>query len=330
MKILSIQSSVAYGHVGNSAAVFPLQRLGHEVWPVLTVHFSNHTGYGAWRGPLLARRRRPRGDRRHRRPRRARRGGRGAVRLPGRPGGRRDHPRHGRPGEGAQPGRGLLLRPGDGRRRARHVRAAGDPGVHARHRRAAGRHRHAQPLRARLPRRPRPRPRSTRSWTPSTTSARAARATCWSPASCTATCPRAASTCVAVSDEGAWAVETPLLPITPERLRRRHRRALPRPPAHDRLGGRGARPDDVVGLRDPRGRRSPPAPARSSWSPPRTRSPSRRRRSRYAGCAERRRRVHQGTRANPRFPSANTAREARAGPHPLDETDEAGQRRQSR
>ncbi|QIG44541.1 pyridoxal kinase PdxY [Nocardioides anomalus] len=54
MQILSIQSSVAYGHVGNSAAVFPLQRLGHEVWPVNTVHFSNHTGYGAWRGPLLA------------------------------------------------------------------------------------------------------------------------------------------------------------------------------------------------------------------------------------------------------------------------------------
>jgi pyridoxine kinase len=54
VKILSIQSSVAYGHVGNSAAVFPLQRLGHEVWPVLTVHFSNHTGYGAWRGPSLA------------------------------------------------------------------------------------------------------------------------------------------------------------------------------------------------------------------------------------------------------------------------------------
>ncbi|WP_193315095.1 pyridoxal kinase PdxY [Nostocoides sp. F2B08] len=52
--ILSIQSSVAFGHVGNSAAVFPLQRLGVEVWPVYTVHFSNHTGYGAWRGPLLA------------------------------------------------------------------------------------------------------------------------------------------------------------------------------------------------------------------------------------------------------------------------------------
>lgn len=52
--IVSIQSSVAYGHVGNSAATFPLMRLGVEVWPVLTVHFSNHTGYGQWRGPLLA------------------------------------------------------------------------------------------------------------------------------------------------------------------------------------------------------------------------------------------------------------------------------------
>jgi pyridoxine kinase len=53
LNILSIQSSVAYGHVGNSAAVFPLQRLGVEVWPVNTVHFSNHTGYGSWRGPVL-------------------------------------------------------------------------------------------------------------------------------------------------------------------------------------------------------------------------------------------------------------------------------------
>lgn len=53
MKILSIQSSVAFGHVGNSAAVFPLQRIGVEVMPVYTVHFSNHTGYGQWRGPLL-------------------------------------------------------------------------------------------------------------------------------------------------------------------------------------------------------------------------------------------------------------------------------------
>lgn len=54
MKILSIQSHVAYGHAGNSAAVFPLQRLGHEVYPVLTVTFSNHTGYGSTRGPLIA------------------------------------------------------------------------------------------------------------------------------------------------------------------------------------------------------------------------------------------------------------------------------------
>lgn len=53
MRFLSIQSHVAYGHVGNSAAVFPLQRAGHEVWPVLTVNFSNHTGYGAWGGPLI-------------------------------------------------------------------------------------------------------------------------------------------------------------------------------------------------------------------------------------------------------------------------------------
>ncbi|MCA1942681.1 MAG: pyridoxal kinase PdxY [Yonghaparkia sp.] len=54
MKVLSIQSAVAYGHVGNSAAVFPLQRIGVEVMPVYTVNFSNHTGYGAWRGPLIA------------------------------------------------------------------------------------------------------------------------------------------------------------------------------------------------------------------------------------------------------------------------------------
>lgn len=54
MRVLSIQSSVAYGHVGNSAAVFPLQRIGVEVMPVATVCFSNHTGYGSWRGPLMS------------------------------------------------------------------------------------------------------------------------------------------------------------------------------------------------------------------------------------------------------------------------------------
>ncbi|MDQ0364317.1 pyridoxal kinase PdxY [Catenuloplanes indicus] len=54
MRVMSIQSAVAHGHVGNSAAVFPLQRIGVEVVPVPTVNFSNHTGYGAWRGPLIA------------------------------------------------------------------------------------------------------------------------------------------------------------------------------------------------------------------------------------------------------------------------------------
>lgn len=52
--VLSIQSHVAYGHAGNSAAVFPLQRLGFEVLPVHTVQFSNHTGYGAFRGQVFS------------------------------------------------------------------------------------------------------------------------------------------------------------------------------------------------------------------------------------------------------------------------------------
>jgi pyridoxine kinase len=53
MKILSIQSHVAYGHVGNAAATFPLQRIGIEVWPIHTVQFSNHTGYGSWTGRVF-------------------------------------------------------------------------------------------------------------------------------------------------------------------------------------------------------------------------------------------------------------------------------------
>lgn len=51
--ILSIQSHVAYGHVGNDAAMFPLQRLGAEVIAIHTVQFSNHTGYGAWTGEVF-------------------------------------------------------------------------------------------------------------------------------------------------------------------------------------------------------------------------------------------------------------------------------------
>lgn len=54
MNILSIQSHVAYGHVGNAAATFPLQRLGFEVWPVHTVLFSNHAGYASFKGRVLA------------------------------------------------------------------------------------------------------------------------------------------------------------------------------------------------------------------------------------------------------------------------------------
>ncbi len=50
MNILSIQSHVAYGHVGNSAAVFPLQRIGVEVWPIHTLQYSNHPGYEEWQG----------------------------------------------------------------------------------------------------------------------------------------------------------------------------------------------------------------------------------------------------------------------------------------
>ena len=54
MNILSIQSWVAYGHVGNASAMFPLQRLGAEVWAVNTVQFSNHTGYGSWTGSVYS------------------------------------------------------------------------------------------------------------------------------------------------------------------------------------------------------------------------------------------------------------------------------------
>ncbi|QIZ76765.1 pyridoxal kinase PdxY [Ferrimonas lipolytica] len=54
MNILSIQSHVAYGHAGNASAVFPMQRMGINVWPVHTVMFSNHTGHGSWKGPMFS------------------------------------------------------------------------------------------------------------------------------------------------------------------------------------------------------------------------------------------------------------------------------------
>lgn len=49
-RILSIQSWVADGRVGNAAALFPLQRLGAEVHAIHTVQFSNHPGHGAFTG----------------------------------------------------------------------------------------------------------------------------------------------------------------------------------------------------------------------------------------------------------------------------------------
>ena len=54
MAILSVQSHVAYGNVGNRAAVFPLELLGFDVWPINTVQFSNHTGYGGWKGEVFS------------------------------------------------------------------------------------------------------------------------------------------------------------------------------------------------------------------------------------------------------------------------------------
>ncbi len=54
MNILTIQSQVVYGHVGNSAATFVLQRLGHDVWQVPTVLYSNHLGKPSFKGRLIS------------------------------------------------------------------------------------------------------------------------------------------------------------------------------------------------------------------------------------------------------------------------------------
>ncbi|PSH21934.1 pyridoxal kinase [Yersinia pseudotuberculosis] len=51
--ILSIQSHVVFGHAGNSAAEFPMRRMGVNVWPLNTVQFSNHTQYGHWTGCVM-------------------------------------------------------------------------------------------------------------------------------------------------------------------------------------------------------------------------------------------------------------------------------------
>jgi len=54
MNVLSIQSSVVFGHVGNSAARLALERLGHEVWAIDTVKLAHHPGYGRWHGRVAA------------------------------------------------------------------------------------------------------------------------------------------------------------------------------------------------------------------------------------------------------------------------------------
>ena len=150
MNILSIQSHVAYGHVGNAAATFPLQRIGVEVWPIHTVQFSNHTGYGAWTGRVfkagliteLVREM-------------AQRGVLGTC----------DGVLSGYMGS-AETGAAildavaqvkaaisrsaLLLRSGDRRCGARYLRAAGHSGIHARPCAARGRYRHAEPVEAGL------------------------------------------------------------------------------------------------------------------------------------------------------------------------------------
>ncbi|HTV33667.1 MAG TPA: pyridoxal kinase [Methylocella sp.] len=53
MSIIAIQSHVVHGHVGNSAAVFPLQASGIDVAAVPTALFSNHPRYGSQRGQIL-------------------------------------------------------------------------------------------------------------------------------------------------------------------------------------------------------------------------------------------------------------------------------------
>jgi pyridoxine kinase len=52
--ILSLQSAVACGHVGNSAATLPLQRLGFDVFALDTVLLAHHPGHGSWRGHKVA------------------------------------------------------------------------------------------------------------------------------------------------------------------------------------------------------------------------------------------------------------------------------------
>ncbi len=251
MKILSIQSSVAYGHVGNSAAVFPLQRLGHEVWPVLTVHFSNHTGYGAWRGPLLAA-----DDVREVIAGIEDRGvlGQADAVLSG---------YQGDPAVGAiildtvarvkelnpdavyccdpvmgDVGRGMFVRPGIPEFMRDTVVPQADIVTpnHFELDFLAGRE--TRTLDDILDAVDEVRERGPRDVLVTSV--------------IHGDVPEGRLDMVAVSDEGAWAVETPAAADHAERLRRRHRGALPRAPALDRVCRDRAGPHHVLGVRDPR------------------------------------------------------------------------------
>ena len=144
MNILSIQSHVAYGHVGNDAAVFPMQRLGCEVWPIHTVQFSNHTGYGAWTGRVFDGASILGAGRRHRGKGRPGVLRCGAVGLSGFGRDRRGGDRHGRTGQGRQSAGGLVLRSCHRRCRARHLRAIRHSRVDARQGHSLRRYRDAR------------------------------------------------------------------------------------------------------------------------------------------------------------------------------------------
>ena len=270
MELLSIQSSVAFGHVGNSAAVFPLQRLGTRRGrsTPCTSPTTPGTASGAVRcSPPPTCASDPGVEER------ACSSACAAVlsRLPGRRGGGRGDPRHGRPGQGAQPVGGLLLRPGDGRRRAAACSCArASPSSCAtRSCRAADvitpNHFELDFL-------------SGRTTTPLADVLDAVdavrdrgRATCWSPVLLADETPDTLDV-VAVSDDGAWAV-TPLLPISPNGCGDvtaalflahllAHRLARRRAGAHDLVGlrhpggdARGRHPRDPAGRRPGRDRR---------------------------------------------------------------------------
>ena len=237
--VLSVQSRVAYGHVGNAASVFPLQRLGIEAWALDTVAFSNHTGHGQWRGAVGAGGDDRRAVRGHRRARRAAGDRRGAVGLSRRRRDRAGVARHRRADQGGQPAGAVLLRPGDRRHRYRLLcHATASPSSFAT--RALALADIVTPNRfeleyltgrtvANLARGRRSRRGAC---------AGAGRRSCWSPAS-SSTGDRIAM--LAAGPDGAWAVETPRLPVDAERLRRCDRGAVSRPSARGEALARCAR-----------------------------------------------------------------------------------------